>query len=316
MIKFEHVVLPSPEQMEFDIEGVRNEFRSWDRMDSGKCAEVGCNDKCPYFVKGKTDDDNDCSMSDFLLTNWNEYILGPNDSKLCKSLAYAGAEHRKFMRSMQIRVRVTAPLYWWKEYDTYKIGTVTESESTMHTIAQREFRLDDFSHEHLVSCGVATRHDKDKNLTEEKIGELGYDYYGALMAVIYSLNSAREQYLSHKAMKRGNIAKQYWWQMIQLLPSSYNQTRNITLSYEAAANIYRQRKYHKLNEWREFCSFLETLPYPEFIVGKDCSTTVLCGDNKQTVVTQSADEIRIGTIPANKVKVHDAMLLKKGDTIC
>lgn len=112
MIKFEHVVLPSPEQMEFDIEGVRNAFRSWDRMDSGKCAEVGCNDKCPYFVKGETDEDDDCNMSDFLLTNWNEYILGPNDSKLCKSLAYAGAEHRKFMRSMQIRVRVTAPLYW------------------------------------------------------------------------------------------------------------------------------------------------------------------------------------------------------------
>ena len=302
MIKFEHVVLPSPEQMEFDIEGVRNAFRSWDRMDSGKCAEVGCNDKCPYFVKGETDEDDDCDMSDFLLTNWNEYILGPNDSKLCKSLAYAGAEHRKFMRSMQIRVRVTAPLYWWKEYDTYKIGTVTESESTMHTIAQREFRLEDFSYEHLKTLGMRE-----------------------LKNTICILNVYRNTYLyggqdllpddTYSEYEPKN--KDIWWQMIQLLPSSYNQTRNITLSYEAAANIYRQRKHHKLDEWREFCSFLETLPYPEFIIGKDCITTVLCRGNMQTVVAQSADEIRIGTIPANKIKVStQRFITKKGDTIC
>lgn len=223
MIKFEHVVLPSPEQMEFDIEGVRNAFRSWDRMDS----------------------DVDCE-------NPNKYILGPNDHKLCKGLAYAGAEHRKFMRSMQIRVRVTAPLYWWKEYDTYKIGTVTESESTMHTIAQREFRLEDFSHEHL---DVRTRE--------------------FLSETIKVLNDYRTLYIDYNSdnfeVKGCPSKKDIWWQMIQLLPSSYNQTRNITLSYEAAANIYRQRKYHKLDEWREFCSFLETLPYPEFIVGKDCN---------------------------------------------
>ena len=251
MINFKHVVLPSPEQMEFDIEGVRNAFRSWDRMDSGKCAEVGCNDKCPYFVKGETDEDDDCDMSYFLHTNWNEYILGPNDSKLCKSLAYAGAEHRKFMRSMQIRVRVTAPLYWWKEYDTYKIGTVTESESTMHTIAQREFRLEDFSIEHLETIA---RFDDDNE---------PHQPYMIIKSVIDCLNACRKTYLETKS-------KTDWWQMIQLLPSSYNQTRNITLSYEAAANIYRQRKHHKLDEWREFCSFLETLPYPEFIMGKDC----------------------------------------------
>lgn len=281
MIKFEHVVLPSPEQMEFDIEGVRNAFRSWDRMDSGKCAEVGCNDKCPYFVKGETDEDDDCDMSDFLLTNWNEYILGPNDSKLCKSLAYAGAEHRKFMRSMQIRVRVTAPLYWWKEYDTYKIGTVTESESTMHTIAQREFRLEDFSVEHLGVSIPAEKNDGEKcyqNL-----------WFETMKKVIEDLNIARNYYIREQDAE---IKNDYWWQMIQLLPSSYNQTRNITLSYEAAANIYRQRKHHKLDEWREFCSFLETLPYPEFIMGKDCY--------------KNADEIRIGIIPAN---------IKKGDTI-
>lgn len=282
MIKFEHVVLPSPEQMEFDIEGVRNAFRSWDRMDSGKCAEVGCNDKCPYFVKGETDEDDDCDMPDFLLTNWNEYILGPNDSKLCKSLAYAGAEHRKFMRSMQIRVRVTAPLYWWKEYDTYKIGTVTESESTMHTIAQREFRLEDFSVEHLTNVP----------------GEGVLPPLAVLKTTIDALNAYRKLYLGTPSPD-GSVGtsenrKDIWWQMIQLLPSSYNQTRNITLSYEAAANIYRQRKYHKLDEWREFCSFLETLPYPEFIMGKDCY--------------KNADEIRIGIIPANKIKVHDVLL--------
>lgn len=275
MIKFEHVVLPSPEQMEFDIEGVRNAFRSWDRMDS----------------------DIDCE-------NPNNYILGPNDSKLCKSLAYAGAEHRKFMRSMQIRVRVTAPLYWWKEYDTYKIGTVTESESTMHTIAQREFSLDDFSVEHLMNVP----------------GEGVLPPLAVLKTTIDTLNAYRKLYVGTPSPD-GSVGtsenrKDIWWQMIQLLPSSYNQTRNITLSYEAAANIYRQRKHHKLDEWREFCSFLETLPYPEFIVGKDCNTTVLYGDDKQTVITTSADEIRIGTIPANKIKAHNAMLLKKGDTIC
>lgn len=282
MIKFEHVVLPSPEQMEFDIEGVRNAFRSWDRMDSGKCAEVGCNDKCPYFVKGETDEDDDCNMSDFLLTNWKEYILGPNDSKLCKSLAYAGAEHRKFMRSMQIRVRVTAPLYWWKEYDTYKIGTVTESESTMHTIAQREFKLEDFSAEHLTNVP----------------GEGVLPPLAVLKTIINTLNAYRKLYLgtssSDGSVGTSENRKDIWWQMIQLLPSSYNQTRNITLSYEAAANIYRQRKHHKLDEWREFCSFLETLPYPEFIMCKDCYI--------------NDDEIRIGTIPANKIKVHDVLL--------
>lgn len=265
MIKFKHVVLPSPEQMEFDIEGVRNAFRSWDRMDS----------------------DVDCE-------NPNKYVLGPNDSKLCKRLACAGAEHRKFMRSMQIRVRVTAPLYWWKEYDTYKIGTVTESESTMHTIAQREFRLEDFSVEHLMNVP----------------GEGVLPPLALLKTTIDTLNACRKLYLGTPSPD-GSIGisenrKDIWWQMIQLLPSSYNQTRNITLSYEAAANIYRQRKYHKLDEWREFCSFLETLPYPEFIIGKDCSTTILYGDNMQTVITQSADEIRIKVIPTN---------IKKGDNL-
>lgn len=306
MIKFEHVVLPSPEQMEFDIEGVRNAFRSWDRMDSGNCAEVGCNDKCPYFIKGETDEDDDCSMSDFLLTNWKEYILGPNDSKLCNGLAYAGTEHRKFMRSMQVRVRVTAPLYWWKEYDTYKIGTVTESESTMHTIAQREFTLEDFSCEHL---GVLTMGINEDGIKEPTLRNLWFE---SLQKTIEDLNIARGFY--NRTMDPDE-KKQYWWQMIQLLPSSYNQTRNLTLNYEVLANIYRQRKNHKLDEWREFCSFLETLPYPEFIIGKDCTTTVLCGDDKQTVVTQSADEIRIGTIPANKIKVHN-VYYKEGGTIC
>ena len=159
----------------------------------------------------------------------------------------------------------------------------------MHTITQREFRLEDFSIEHLETIA---RFDDDNE---------PHQPYMIIKAVIDCLNACRKTYLETKS-------KTDWWQMIQLLPSSYNQTRNITLSYEAAANIYRQRKYHKLDEWREFCSFLETLPYPEFIIGKDCTTTVLCGDDKQTVVTQSADEIRIGTIPANKIKVHDVLL--------
>lgn len=184
--------------------------------------------------------------------------LGHNDHSLMQRLSDAGTEHRKYMRMMPVYVRITAPLYWWKEFDTYKIGTVANSCSTMHKIAEKEFTLEDFSTEHLFSKGAATRNDDNKCFEDESCAELGFDHLGALLGVIKSLNFAREDYLKHKN-------KNDWWQMIQLLPSSYNQTRNVMLNYEVLANIYRQRKNHKLDEWREICKWIETLPYSELI---------------------------------------------------
>lgn len=158
----------------------------------------------------------------------------------------AGTEHRKYMRMMPVYVRITAPLYWWKEFDTYKVGTVANSCSTMHKIAEKEFTLEDFSCEHLMDF-------------EEK-GKLRFSPLGTLQNTIDELNDCRDLYLKTKD-------KAYWWQMIQLLPSSYNQTRNVMLNYEVLANIYRQRKNHKLDEWREFCKWIESLPYSELITG-------------------------------------------------
>ena len=154
-------------------------------------------------------------------------------------LAKAGTDHRKFMRMMPVYVRITAPLYWWKEFDTYKVGTVANSCSTMHKIAEKEFTLEDFSCEHM---DIAS-----KTCLETTIGYL---------------NLFRQNFLE-------NHDKDIWWQMIQLLPSSYNQTRNVMLNYEVLANIYHSRKNHKLDEWRELCSWIETLPYSELITGEE-----------------------------------------------
>lgn len=211
MIKLENVVLASPEQMEFIIEGMRNPMNSWEKSDSYAGHE--------YMGTG------------------NEYFkLGENDHSLMQRLAKAGTDHRKFMRMMPVYVRITAPLYWWKEMDTYKVGTVTNSCSTMYKIQEKEFRLDDFSCEHLSVVSL--------------------DY---LNSIIEHLNFIRGVYNEDKSNKGS------WWQMIQLLPSSYNQTRNVMLNYEVLANIYKSRKNHKLDEWREVCKWIETLPYSELI---------------------------------------------------
>ena len=170
----------------------------------------------------------------------NDYCLGENDHSLMQRLSNAGTEHRKYMRMMPVYVRITAPLYWWKEFDTYKIGTVANSCSTMHKIQEKEFRLSDFSCEHLSVVSL--------------------DY---LKSTIEHLNFIREIYNEDKSNKGA------WWQMIQLLPSSYNQTRNVMLNYEVLANIYRQRKNHKLDEWREVCKWIESLPYSELIIGEE-----------------------------------------------
>lgn len=216
MIKLEHVVLASPEQMRFIIEGMRNPMNSWGKSDSEY-------ETAGYDIVG--------------------FDLGENDRSLMQRLANAGTDHRKFMRMSPVYVRITAPLYWWKEFDTYKVGTVANSCSTMHKIQAKEFTMDDFSCEHLMG-----------------------GYLEQMRGIIDDLNNARKFFtVGDQFFSPGN--KRDWWQMIQLLPSSYNQTRNVMMNYEVLANIYKSRKDHKLDEWRNFCKWIETLPYSELITG-------------------------------------------------
>ena len=179
-----------------------------------------------------------------------EYFVGENDHRLMMTLRNAGTDHRKFMRMLILYVDITAPLYWWKEFDTYKVGTVANSCSTMHKIHAKEFTMDDFSHEHLDILAKET-----------------------LRNLVSILNGYREWYVDYNednlGVKGCPSRKDIWWQMIQLLPSSYNQKRTIMLSYETLANMYKSRKFHKLDEWREFCDWIETLPYSEVITGKE-----------------------------------------------
>lgn len=231
MIKIEDVVTPSSEQMIFVIRGMRNPLNSWSRGDS-----MAVIDGNYVTVSG----DIGVAPAD----DPDGFTLGKNDADLMTRLRNAGTEHRKFMRMMPVYMRITAPLYWYKEWDTYKVGTVTNSCSTMHKIAAKEFTLEDFSCEHL--------------LADEPIPCRDYSALGMMNVTIYNLNKFRDLYLQTKD-------KKYWWQMIQLLPSSYNQTRNVMLNYEVLANIYRQRKDHKLDEWRKLCAWIKTLPYSELI---------------------------------------------------
>ena len=259
MIKLENVVLASPDQMEFIIEGMRNPMNSWEKSDSVICRNLNDCHKCLYN-KGY------CAKKNSQLIN--NYYIGANDLGLMQRLSDAGSEHRKYMRMMPVYVRITAPLYWWKEFDTYKVGTVANSCSTMHKIAEKEFALEDFSCEHLNDephhrdwIESAT---VDEDITSShKVWMTPLDI---LRCTIEMLNAYRKSYLETKN-------KQDWWQMIQLLPSSYNQTRNVMMNYEVLANIYRQRKNHKLDEWREFCKWVEMLPCSEIITGfKECDT--------------------------------------------
>ena len=236
MIKIENVVLASPEQMEFIIQGMRNPMNSWEKSDSS----------C-----GKATRPTNVQWSD-------DYFIGTNDANLMQRLSNAGTEHRKYMRMMPVYARITAPLYWWKEFDTYKVGTVANSCSTMHKIAAKEFTLEDFSTEHLGVTIPAEKNDGEEcyqNLWPERMKD-----------VIEALNIARGFYIRETDPE---LKKDYWWQMIQFLPSSYNQTRNVLLNYEVLANIYRQRKGHKLDEWITFCNWIDSLPYSELITGKE-----------------------------------------------
>lgn len=236
MIKLEHVVLASPEQMEFIIEGMRNRMNSWEKGDS-ELATAG------YDVVG--------------------FDLGEADLNLMQRLSNAGTDHRKFMRMMPVYVQITAPLYWWEEFDTYKVGTVANSCSTMHKIQEKEFTLEDFSCEHLISDWIGDNNDAIWYKDPPKNGSIEcpiiFSPLDALRTTIGVLNTNREAYLKTKT-------KSTWWQMIQLLPSSYNQTRNVMMNYEVLANIYKSRKNHKLDEWREFCKWIEELPYSELIL--------------------------------------------------
>lgn len=244
MIKLANIVLASPEQMEFIIEGMRNPMNSWDKKDSG----YGCEDKLCWKA---------CKFSPEWCGNGQKYVLGENDHSLMQRLSNAGTEHRKYMRMMPVYVRITAPLYWWKEFDTYKVGTVANSCSTMHKIAEKEFTLEDFSCEHLISGSIETLNDTIDILNEFREWYLKYDHMNEDCKKLFN--------------KEITCKKDLWWQLIQLLPSSYNQTRNVMMNYEVLANIYRQRKGHKLDEWREVCKWIESLPYSEMITGKEDS---------------------------------------------
>ena len=247
MINLEHMVLVSPKQMEFVIEGIRNPMNSWEKSDSTFWGVGG----------DKTE-----------LGTW--YEIGEHDHSLMQKLSDAGTEHRKYMRMIPVYVRITAPLYWWKEFDTYKVGTVANSCSTMHKIAEKEFTLEDFSCEHLTSWSLAK-----------------------FRSILEFLNIYRNTYLygGEDLLEDGTTVeykpkdKNIWWQMIQLLPSSYNQTRNVMLNYEVLANIYRQRKNHKLDEWRDFCKWIESLPYSELITG-DVKFPILDGEGAKVYDTR------------------------------
>ncbi len=222
------------------IRGMRNPKNSWDRSDS--ISAINSNSYCTGV---------DCSGC---LHIEECDILGPNDHKLMMTLAKGGPVHAKYRRMIVVYVDITAPLYWWKEFDTYKVGTVANSCSTMHKIHAKEFTLEDFSHEHLI--------------VEDDVNYI--DMVGWLQKQIDILNEWRRTYLDVKdSSVSANSAKKYWWQMIQLLPSSYNQKRTIMLNYEVLAGIYPMRKDHKLDEWHDFCHWIEGLPYSEIIVGEN-----------------------------------------------
>ena len=222
MLKIENIEVLG---WEAAIRGMRNPMNSWDKSDSLLISYMFC-DEIEELELAK-------------ICGGSAPIIRENDLSLMRRLANAGTDHRKFMRMITVYVDITAPLYWWKEFDTYKVGTVANSCSTMHKIHDKEFTLDDFSCEHLVSTGFSS-----VQLLEQ---------------IVHVLNYARNMFLETKD-------KAWWWQMSQLLPSSYNQKRTVMLNYEVLANIYKSRKNHKLDEWHTFCDFVEGLPYAKELI--------------------------------------------------
>lgn len=252
MIEIENVEVMG---WEATIRGMRNPMNSWEQSDSGWDESIYHNDKDYITV-----------MSE----DFSDYEVGPNDLDLMKRLRNAGTDHRKFMRMIAVYVDITAPLYWWKEFDTYKVGTVANSCSTMHKIQAKEFTLEDFSCEHLFDVKDMIPSDQrnensiNKDISLAAVNVDGNDCYftpkGFIQMTCNILNRYRNRFLETKD-------KRYWWQMIQLLPSSYNQRRTVMLNYEVLANMYKSRKNHKLDEWNVFCDWVKTLPYSELITG-------------------------------------------------
>lgn len=256
---------------EHAIRGMRNPMNSWEKSDSGYCHRDFLRD-CRTCIHGP------------LEKCWRKgYDIGPQDYALMTRLRNAGADHRKFMRMISVYMDITAPLYWWKEFDTYKVGTVANSCSTMHKIAEKEFTLEDFSCEHLFGPDDMLEWDERKDIAKDNaLAAVNVDgdwcYFtpkGYIQMTCNILNHYRQKYLEaqkkpmKEEVKRTGLVKQYWWQMIQLLPSSYNQQRTVMLNYEVLANIYKSRRNHKLDEWHTLCDWIEGLPYSELIIGED-----------------------------------------------
>lgn len=253
------------------IRGMRNPMNSWDKSDSEFSRNVDCG--IPTSCEHCSDQFGRCSCQQ----------VGSNDLDLMLRLAKAGSVDGKFRRMIVVYVDITAPLYWWKEFDTYKVGTVANSCSTMHKIHAKEFTLEDFSHEHLID-GSGPYFIKNR------------DPLGRLKETIKELNFWRLCYIDEKAALGGSILynpdgeemskKDYWWQMIQLLPSSYNQKRTVMLNYEVLANIYQHRRNHKLDEWRTLCQWIEDLPYSEIITCNATASTHNSSFNSQSAEDQ------------------------------
>lgn len=241
MLEIFKTVTPSPEQWNVIIEGMRNPMNSWDKSDSAT-----------IYVCDMYGEPVGC-----------DFVLGNADRDLMERLNKGGAVHAKYRRMIPVFVTINAPLYWWKEFDTYKVGTVANSCSTMHKIHANEFALDDFSCEHLLSDPDGDEDGPHKDIKESDFE--GYRWYAPKEIledwIIPSLNKCRNRFLE-------THDKKYWWQMIQLLPTSYNQRRTVMLNYEVLTNIYHSRKNHKLDEWHIFCEWIESLPYSFIITGK------------------------------------------------
>ena len=230
------------------IRGMRNPMNSWDKSDSGWDAHIP-----PIILRNQVDWEQWAEQ--YKAVQYSDeytYDIGPNDRDLMVRLRNAGTDHRKFMRMIVVYLDINAPLYWWKEFDTYRVGVEKNSCSTMHKIHEKEFTFDDFSHEKLINSACMEIREQHIRISPIQ----------ALATTIECLNSYRDLYLQTKD-------KKYWWQMIQLLPSSYNQKRTVMLNYEVLANMYKSRCNHKLDEWHTFCDWIETLPYSELITGKE-----------------------------------------------
>ena len=229
------------------IRGMRNPMNSWEKSDSGWDAHIP-----PIILRNQVDWEQWAEQ--YKAVQYSDeytYDIGPNDRDLMVRLRNAGTDHRKFMRMIVVYLDINAPLYWWKEFDTYRIGVEKNSCSTMHKIHEKEFTFDDFSHEKLINSACMEIQEQHIRISPIQ----------ALATTIECLNSYRDLYLQTKD-------KKYWWQMIQLLPSSYNQRRTVMLNYEVLANMYKSRRNHKLDEWHTFCDWIERLPYSELIIGK------------------------------------------------